>query len=52
MDVSEMSRYPTEFNFVDAEDKDSGSFGTITYSLSGPDAHMFIIDPVKVSVPF
>ena len=48
-DVSEARRYPHSLGDVVANDLDSGSNGNISYSLSGPGANMFIIDPLNVS---
>ena len=41
--ISETSSYPAEVGSVVAEDKDSGSYGDVQYTLEGVNSDHFII---------
>lgn len=45
--ISESSQWPSTVLTVHANDPDSGSFGTVRYTLSGDGSNLFSIDPVS-----
>ncbi|XP_074649041.1 cadherin-23-like [Tubulanus polymorphus] len=45
-EISELMRFPAQVGQVFANDLDSGSFGTVRYSLSGSGHQAFTIDPI------
>lgn len=47
--TSETARYPTEIGTVRAVDMDSGEWGRIQYTLSGPGSEKFYLDKIAVS---
>lgn len=45
--ILESSQWPSTLVTVHASDPDSGSFGTVRYSLSGDGSNLFTIDPIS-----